>query len=78
MASIWRDYSRQQGAIVIDSVDYSHLTRDAVRDDASVALQRGTDSQDVQLAIRGAPPGPLQSRLTMAEPAALRLPGCQT
>lgn len=72
VAGIWRDYSRQQGAVVIDSSDYSRLTDDRVRDDASVLLQPGADIADVQRAIRAAAPGPLQSRLTMAEPAALR------
>ncbi len=72
VAGIWRDYSRQQGALVIDSRDYSQLTGDRVRDDALVVLQPGADSADVQRAIRSAAPLPLQSRLTMAEPAALR------
>ena len=72
VAGIWRDYSRQQGAVVIDSSDYSLLTGDRVRDDALVVVQTGADIADVQRAIRAAAPIPLQSRLTMAEPAALR------
>jgi putative ABC transport system permease protein len=72
VAGIWRDYSRQQGAMVIDSGDYSRLTGDLVRDDALVLLKPGADMAVVQRAIRAAAPPPLQSRLTMAEPVALR------
>lgn len=72
VAGIWRDYSRQQGAIVIDSEDYSRLTGDRVRDDALVILQAGAAIANVQRAIREAAPKPLQARLSMAEPATLR------
>lgn len=72
VAGIWRDYSRQQGAVVIDAKDYSRLTGDFMRDDALVLIKPGADIAAVQRAIRAAAPPPLQSRLTMAEPAALR------
>ena len=72
VAGIWRDYSRQQGAMVIDGGDYSRLTGDDLRDDALVLLQPGADIAVVRRAIRAAAVPPLRSRLTMAEPAALR------
>ena len=72
VTGIWRDYSRQQGALVIDAMDYNRLTGDTVRDDASVVLEAGADMAVVQRAIRAAAPPPLQSRLTMAEPSSLR------
>lgn len=72
VAGIWRDYSRQQGAVVIDTNDYSRLTGDRVRDDALVLLKPGADMKAVQRAIRAAAPPPLRARLTMAEPASLR------
>ncbi len=72
VAGIWRDYSRQQGAVVIDSRDYNRLTGDSVRDDAMVLLDPGTDISAVQRQIRAAAPPSLRSRLTMAEPASLR------
>ena len=72
VAGIWRDYSRQQGAIVMDSADYIRLTGDRVRDDALVILQPGAAIADVQRTIRAAAPTILQSRLSMAEPATLR------
>ncbi len=72
VAGIWRDYSQQQGAIMIDSKDYSRLTGDDVRDDALVLLHPAADMAAVQRAIRAASPPQLQTRLTMAEPAELR------
>ena len=72
VAGIWRDYSRQQGAVVIDSDDYDRLTGDRSRDDASVMLRSGADMADVQRVIRAAAPEALKSRLTMAEPVTLR------
>ena len=72
VAGIWRDYSRQQGAIVIDSTDYNRLTGDGVRDDALVILEPGAAIADVQRTIRAAAPPILQSRLSMAQPATLR------
>ena len=72
VAGIWRDYSRQQGAVLIDSKDYDRLTGDRSRDDASVMLRPGADIADVQRAIRAAAPEALQTRLTMAEPVTLR------
>ena len=72
VAGIWRDYSRQQGAVVIDSADYSRLTGDTVRDDALVMVKTGARISEVQRAIRGAAPAMLQPRLSMAEPATLR------
>jgi putative ABC transport system permease protein len=72
VAGIWRDYSRQQGAMVIDANDYTRLTGDAVRDDALVVLRPGADIAAVQRAIKAAAPPPLKSRLTIAEPASLR------
>ncbi len=72
VAGIWRDYSRQQGALVIDSRDYNRLTGDIVRDDAMVLLDPGVDATGVRRQIRAAAPPSLRSRMTMAEPASLR------
>lgn len=73
VAGIWRDYSRPQGAMVMDTTDYSRLTGDDVRDDALVLLNPGADVAVVQRAIRAAAPSALKSRLSMAEPANLRI-----
>lgn len=72
VAGIWRDYSRQQGAMIIETRDYNRLTGDTFRDDALVLLEPGADRTAVQRAIRSAAPPSLKSRLTMAEPASLR------
>lgn len=73
VAGIWRDYSRPQGAMVMDTTDYSRLTGDDVRDDALVLLKPGADVAIVQRAIRAAAPSALKSRLSVAEPANLRI-----
>lgn len=72
VAGIWRDYSRMQGAMVIDAREYSRLTGDDVRDDALVLLKPGADIAAIKRAISAAAPPNLKSRLTMAEPASLR------
>ncbi|WP_017671926.1 FtsX-like permease family protein [Blastomonas sp. AAP53] len=72
VAGVWRDYSRQQGAMVIDAKEYDRLTGDTTRDDAMVLLEPGADMAAVRRAIRAAAPPALKSRLTMAEPASLR------
>lgn len=72
VAGIWRDYSRQQGAVVMESKDYNRLTGDTVRDDAMVLLEPGADITAVRRKIRAAAPPSLTARLTMAEPASLR------
>jgi putative ABC transport system permease protein len=36
MAGVWRDYSRQTGAIMIDLADYRRLTGDRLANDAAI------------------------------------------
>jgi putative ABC transport system permease protein len=72
IAGIWRDYSRQQGAIVIDGRDYSRLTGDSVRDDALINLAPGTNKTAVEAAVRAAAPPSLAPKLAFAEPGTLR------
>jgi putative ABC transport system permease protein len=72
VAGIWRDYSRQQGAIVIDNRDYSRLTGDQTRDDALIHLRPGTDKAVIERAIRAAALPELGPQLAFAEPGTLR------
>ncbi|MFM9853395.1 MAG: FtsX-like permease family protein [Sphingomonadaceae bacterium] len=72
VAGIWRDYSRQQGAIVIDNRDYSRLTGDDVRDDALIHLAPGADKAAVMRAVRTLAPAGLSDKLAFAEPGTLR------
>lgn len=68
VAGVWRDYARQQGAVVIRDVDYVRLTRDRGRDEAAITLAPGADSATVRRAVAAMlPPG-----ISVAEPATLR------
>lgn len=52
IAGIWRDYARQQGAIVIELHDFRALTGDTRTNDLGLFLSEGTDPTDVMTAIR--------------------------
>jgi putative ABC transport system permease protein len=52
IAGIWRDYARQNGAIVIDRDRYIELTGDRLANDVAVWLARDASIGDVQNAIR--------------------------
>jgi putative ABC transport system permease protein len=68
VAGVWRDYARQQGAVVIRDVDYVRLTRDRGRDEAAITLAPGADPATVRRAVAAMlPPG-----ISVAEPATLR------
>ena len=45
VAGVWRDYARQQGALVIDRAEYARITGDATATDAAIWL-----AQDVTVA----------------------------
>ena len=49
---VWRDYARQQGAIVIDEADYQRLTGDTDVNDLAMWLAPGTRVDAVQTAVR--------------------------
>ena len=72
VAGIWRDYARQQGAIVISSADYVRLTGDRQRTEAAVTLARGASAAAVQAALRARLPEDLKDRVEIAEPRTLR------
>jgi putative ABC transport system permease protein len=72
VAGIWRDYARQQGAIVIDTRDYTAATGDAVRSEAAVELVPGTSVAETRAALLAQLPPNIAERVTFAEPAALR------
>ena len=68
VAGVWRDYARQQGAVVIRDVDYVRLTGDRGRDEAAITLAPGADPATVRRAVAAMlPPG-----ISVAEPATLR------
>ena len=72
VAGIWRDYARQQGAIVIDTRDYTAITGDATRSEAAVELAPGTSVAAARAAILARLPPNVAGRVDFAEPAALR------
>jgi putative ABC transport system permease protein len=52
VASVWRDYARQHGAIAIDAADYLRLTGDDGVNEVSIRLQPAADAQRVLDALR--------------------------
>jgi putative ABC transport system permease protein len=72
VAGVWRDYARQQGALVIDSADYVRLTGDEMRSEAAVALAPGASAKPVQAALVARLSPALAGRVEFAEPARLR------
>jgi putative ABC transport system permease protein len=71
---VWRDYARQQGAIVIDQVDYQRLTGDATFNDLALWLAPEARTSDVQQGIRQAADaqGLDGALLSFAEPREIR------
>lgn len=72
VSGVWRDYARQQGAVVIESADYQRLTADETRGEAAVTLVAGADPDDVSRALTEAMPADLGSQVSLARPATLR------
>ena len=72
VTGIWRDYSRQQGAVAIDDDVYMALTGDAVRDDAAITLKPGASAATVRRALIAAVPAASRDSIQIAEPATLR------
>ena len=54
VAGIWRDYSRQFGAVVIDKADFERLTGDTRISDLALWLQPGAATSDIEAAVRAA------------------------
>lgn len=72
VAGIWRDYARQQGAIVIDSRDYVALTGDELRSEAAIELAPGASAASVRAAIEQRLPPAVAGRIDFAEPGDLK------
>lgn len=69
VAGVWRDYARQNGAVLIDRDVYIRLTGDRSANDAGVWLAPGAALADVKQAIgRLAAPGAIE----LAEPGEIR------
>ena len=51
VAGVWRDYARQQGAVLIERYDYVRLTGDPDANDAALWLAPGADADAVKRAV---------------------------
>jgi putative ABC transport system permease protein len=69
VAGIWRDYARQQGAVVVERDTYMALTRDANANEAAVWLKPGITVDEMERALAGIPGG---ANLELARPGELR------
>jgi putative ABC transport system permease protein len=72
VAGLWRDYARQNGAVVLTSEDYSRLTGDNLRAEASIALKPGADVAAVTARLKAALPADLAARAQFARPGEIR------
>jgi putative ABC transport system permease protein len=69
VAGVWRDYSRQTGAIMIDLADYQRLTGDPLVNDVAIHLAPHASSEQVAAALTAlAEPGMLE----IARPGEIR------
>jgi putative ABC transport system permease protein len=69
VAGVWRDYSRQTGAIMINLDDYRRLTGDRLINDAAIDLAPGANADQVAAALSAmAGPGVLE----IARPGEIR------
>ncbi len=72
VAGVWRDYARQQGAVVIRDSDYDRLTGDTTRSEAAVTLAPGAAGEQVGKALIARAPDALRGAVDVAAPATLR------
>ena len=72
VAGVWRDYARQQGAIVIAASDYVRLTGDLQRSEAWIDLAPGATAASVRAGLEARLPPELRGRVAIAEPGTLR------
>jgi putative ABC transport system permease protein len=70
VAGVWRDYARQQGAIVIERRQYVTLTADTSANDAALTFDAGTQPGDVRRAIEARLDS--DGKLTFAAPGDIR------
>ena len=72
VAGVWRDYARQGGAVLLDTADYTRLTGDRSRDQASVELRPGTTPAIAAARLTARLPADLRQQVDIAQPSTLR------
>lgn len=70
VAGIWRDYARQNGALLIERALYVQLTGDRVATDAGLWLAPGMDVDRLSRALRDSVPN--GKRIELSEPGEIR------
>jgi putative ABC transport system permease protein len=70
VAGIWRDYARQNGALLIDRAVYIDLTGDRLATDAGLWLAPEATSEQVETGLRHALPG--ADRIELSQPGEIR------
>jgi len=66
VAGVWRDYARQQGAVLIDRDRYIALTGDRDADDAAVWFGEGTSLESFRRTLAANVPGAARFTVTTA------------
>lgn len=72
VAGVWRDYSNQFGALVMDQAAYTRLTGDANRTEAAITLAPGVEPEAAMAALRGQLPDAIAAGAEFAEPGEIR------
>jgi putative ABC transport system permease protein len=67
VAGVWRDYARQEGAVVVERSTYAALAGDARANDAALWLAPGARLEDALRAVRALPGGELLQASTPGE-----------
>ncbi|MDP1615829.1 ABC transporter permease [Phenylobacterium sp.] len=69
---VWRDYSNQFGALIVDQAAYTRLTGEVNRREAAIVLAADANPQQAIAALRERLPADLASQASFAEPRELR------
>lgn len=72
VAGVWRDYARQSGAVAMDEADYTRLTGDDLRTEASLSLAPGATPAKTREAVRAALPPNLAEQVQFFETRQMR------
>ncbi|MCY7398821.1 MAG: FtsX-like permease family protein [Sphingomonas bacterium] len=72
VAGVWRDYGRQNGAVLVDEADYQRLTGDDGRDEISATIEPGNDAARVARDMTAQLPAMLRDQVEITLPATLR------
>ena len=70
VAGVWRDYARQNGAVIIQREVYTRMAEDTDASDGGLWLESGVSARELETRLRAALPG--GERLEIAEPGEIR------